>query len=123
MIRRTLRQVGWMAIATFLWQRRGSVVRAYDLARRLPLLVQTGRTRDALAEGRAILALDSRIPTRTDVRITGFDDGSLTLRGDVALDQLEDAREVLLGVRDVVDVRTSAERQVTLDDALAVGAG
>jgi hypothetical protein len=120
MFRRMFRQAGSMAVATFLWQHRGSAVRSVDLARRLPHLVQSGRSRDALTEAKAIVALDARIPTRTDVRITGFEDGSLCLRGDVPLDHLEDARQTLLAVDDVVDVRTSALDQPTLDDALAV---
>ena len=108
-----------MAVATFLWQHRGSVVRTIDLARRLPQLVQDGRARDGLTEVKAIVALDGRIPTRTDVRITGFEDGSMVLRGDVPLDHLEQARQTLLAVDDVVDVRTSDARQTTLDDVLA----
>jgi hypothetical protein len=119
MIRRMFRQASSMAVATFLWQHRGSVVRTVDLARRLPQLVQTGRARDGLTEAKAIAALDGRIPTRTDVRITGFEDGSMVLRGDVPLDHLEEARRTLLAVDDVVDVRTSDTRQTTFDDVLA----
>jgi hypothetical protein len=54
-----------------------------------------------------------------DVRITGFEDGSMTVRGDLSLDHLEEARAALLAVGDVVDVRTSAVEQPTFDDALA----
>ena len=122
MIRHMFRQVGTMAVATFLWQHRGSVVRTVDLGRRLPLLLQRGRLNDALTEAKAIIALDQRIPTETDVRITGFDGGSLLLRGDVALEHLDEARATLLGVDDVVDVRTSSTHQPTFDDALAAGA-
>ena len=119
MIRHLFRQVGSVAVASFLWQHRGSVVRTVDLSTRLPHLVQEGRTHDALTEAKAIIALDSRIPTRTDVRITGFHDGSVTLRGDIPLDHFEEARATLLAVKDVVDVRTSALDQPTFDDALA----
>jgi hypothetical protein len=119
MIRRMFRQAGSMAVATFLWQHRGSVVRTVDLARRLPQLVQDGRGRDALTEAKAIVALDAKVPTRTDVRITGFDAGSMCLRGDVPLDHLDTARATLLAVDDVIDVRTSAVDQPTFDDALA----
>jgi hypothetical protein len=121
MIRHVFRQIGAMAIATFAWQHRGSTVRTFDLARRLPLLVQSGRWRDALTEAKAIIALDEAFPTRTDVRIAGVDDGSMLLRGDVPLDRLEAARGTLLAVRDVVDVRTTAAHQAPIDDAL-VGA-
>lgn len=119
MIKRMLRQAGSMAVASFLWQHRGSVVRTVDLAKRLPILVQDGRGRDAMTEAKAILALDGKVPTRTDVRITGFDEGSLMLRGDVPTDALDDARTTLLAVDDVLDVRTSATDQPTFDDALA----
>ena len=120
MFRRMFRQAGSMAVATFLWQHRGSVVRTVDLARRLPQLVQDGRARDAFTEAKAIVALDAKVPTRTDVRITGFDAGSMTIRGDVPFDHLEEARATLLAVDDVIDVRTSALEQPTFDDALAV---
>jgi hypothetical protein len=119
MIRHLFRQVGTVAVASFLWQHRGSVVRTFDLACRLPDLVQGGRARDAFTEAKAIVALDSRMPTRLDVRISGFENGSMTVRGDLPLDQFELARNTLLGVSDVVDVRTSAVQQPTFDDALA----
>ena len=119
MIRHMFRQVGTVAVASFLWQHRGSAIRTFDLACRLPHLVQDGRVRDALTEAKAIVALDGRIPTRMDVRITGFEDGTMTVRGDLALDHFEEARATLLAVSDVVDVRTSAIQQPTFDDALA----
>jgi hypothetical protein len=119
MIRHLFRQVGTVAVASFMWQHRGSVVRTFDLVCRLPDLVQDGRVRDALTEAKAIVALDQRMPTRTDVRITGFEDGSMTVRGDLPLDHFEEARHTLLAVSDVVDVRTSATQQPTLDDMLA----
>jgi hypothetical protein len=119
MFRRMFRQAGSMAVATFLWQHRGSVVRTVDLVRRLPQLIQDGRGRDALTEAKAVVALDAKVPTRTDVRITGFDDGSMTLRGDLPYDRLEETRSTLLGVDDVIDVRTSDVAQPTFDDALA----
>ena len=120
MIRRMFRQAGSMAVATFLWQHRGSVVRTVDLARRLPQLIQDGRARDAFTEAKAIVALDGKVPTRTDVRITGFDDGSMTVRGDLPYDRLEETRATLLSVDDVIDVRTSDVHQPTFDDAMAV---
>jgi hypothetical protein len=120
MITNLFRQVGAVAVASFLWQHRGSVIRLVDLAGRLPELVQDGRTRDALTEVKAVVALDSRIPARVDVRITGFHNGSMTVRGDVPFDRFEEARDALLGVEGVVDVRTSpVELQPTVDDAVA----
>ena len=116
MIRRMLRQVGSMAVVTFLWQHRGSVVRTTDLARRLPQLVTTGKTDDALTEAKMIMALDGSAPTSTEVRITGIDDGAVTLRGDLPASSLEAARHALLSVPDVLDVRTDAADQPTFDD-------
>jgi hypothetical protein len=113
------RRVGAMAIATFAWQHRGSAIRTFDLVRRLPALLPAGRWRDAVTEAKAIVALDAKVPTRTDVRITGFDDGSLLLRGDLPVDRFEEARATLLAVGDVVDVRTTATERPTYDDALA----
>ena len=113
------RPVGAVAVASFLWQHRGTAVRTVDLACRLPHLVQDGRARDALTEAKAIIALDGEMPTRMDVRITGFDDGEMTVRGDLSLDHFEQARTTLLAVGDVVDVRTSGVHQPTVDDLLA----
>lgn len=108
-----------MAVASFLWQHRGSVLRATDLLRRAPRLVQDGRGRDAVTEAKAIIALDAKVPTSTEVRITGFEGGSMTLRGGVPADRLEQTRTTLLGVDQVVDVRTGDVRQPTVDDAVA----
>lgn len=113
------RQVGSVAVASFLWQHRGSAVRAVDLARRLPQLVSSRRGGDALTEAKAIVALDGEVPTSTDIRITGISDGAVTLRGDLHDESLDAARHALLGVSDVLDVRTDGAEQPTLDDALA----
>lgn len=121
-IRRMFRQVGSMAVATFLWQHRGSMVRAVDLARRVPQLVGSQRTGDALTEAKALVALDGEVPTRTDIRITGIRGGDVTLRGDLPVDSLDVARRTLLGVSDVLDVHTDGTEQPTLDDAIAAGA-
>ena len=114
-----VRRVGMVAITSFLWQHRGSVMRSVDLACRLPQAILDGRARDALTEAKAIVALDSKVPTRTDVRISGFEDGSMVLRGDLPLESFEETRAALLAVRDVVDVRTSPVAQPTFDDAVA----
>ena len=119
MITHLFRQVGAVAVASFVWQHRGTAVRTVDLVSRLPHLVQDGRVRDALTEAKAIVALDDKMPTRMDVRLTGVDGGAMTIRGDLSLEHLEEARTTLLGVDDVVDVRTSDVHQPTLDDVLA----
>ncbi len=112
------RQVGAVAVVSFLWQHRGSVVRTVDLAQRLPQLLSSGKGGDAFTEAKAVVALDGPLPTSTDVRITGIDDGAVTLRGDVSVESLGTARSALLGVSDVLDVRTDGLDQITLDDML-----
>ena len=72
-----------------------------------------------MTEAKVIIALDGSVPTSTDVRITGIDDGAVTLRGDVPASSFESARHAALSVADVLDVRTDASEQPTLDDALA----
>jgi hypothetical protein len=119
MIRRMFRQVGSVAVATFVWQHRGSAVRAVDFARRLPQLVSGRRGGDALTEAKVIVALDGEVPTSTDIRISGISDGAVILRGDLHDDSLDVARHALLRVSDVLDVRTDGHAQPTLDDALA----
>jgi len=121
MIRRMFRKVGAMALTTFLWQHRGSVVRTVDLAKRAPQLVSAGKSTDALTEAKAIVALDSKVPTSTDIRITGISDGAVMLRADAPDESLDVARKALLGVSEVLDVRTDGNDQPTLDEALAVG--
>ena len=118
MIRRAFRQVGSVAVASFLWQHRGSVVRAADLARRLPQLLSSGKSDEAVTEAKVIVALDGKVPTNTGVRITGIDDGAVTLRGDVPAEFIEPARQAVLSVSEVLDLRTDAGNQPTLDDAL-----
>lgn len=112
------RQVGSAAIAGWMWQHRGSVVRTADLAARTPQLVRTGRTADLPVEAKAIMALDRTHPTDMGVRISGISDGSVSLR-DLDAADLESARSSLCSVREVAEVRTQAADQPTFDDALA----
>jgi len=119
MFRRMFRQIGWMTVMTFSWQHRGSVVRMVDLLLRLPTLLRTGRGADAVTEARLVVALDHRAPTATDIRITGIQHGDVVLRGDLPPTSLDLAREALLGVSQVVEVRSDGFEQPTLDDAVA----
>jgi hypothetical protein len=119
MIRRFVRQVGALTIASFAWQHRGTIVRAVDLAKRAPQLVQTGRTEDLTTEARAIAALDGRFGDETDIRITGVEHGAVTLRDSIAGPSLDGARGALRSVPTVLDVRTEGVEHPTLDDALA----
>jgi hypothetical protein len=119
MFRRMFRQLGWMTVMTFSWQHRGSVVRMVDLVLRVPTLLRTGRATDAVTEARLLVALDHRAPTDTGIRITGIHQGDVVLRGDVPPTSLDVARQALLGVSDVVEVRSDGFSQPTLDDAVA----
>jgi hypothetical protein len=114
-----VREVGLVTIAMFSWHHRGSLIRSVDLLLRLPVLLRTGRTADALTEATAISALDRDAPTDTDIRITGVHQGDLVLRGDLSPDALDVARTTLLGVRRVVEVRSDGSQQPSLDDDLA----
>ena len=105
--------------ATFSWQHRGSVVRLFDLLLRLPTLVRAGRTADALTEARLLVALDQRAPAAIDIRITGIHQGDVVLRGDLPATSLDLARDALLGVSQVVEVRSDGFQQPTLDDTVA----
>ena len=119
LFRLLFRRVGMVAITSFTWQHRGSALRTFDLALRVPRLLRDGQARDALTEAKAIVALDAKVPARTDLRLTGVHDGTLLVRGDLPLDSFDEARATLLAVDDVVDVRTVSAHQPTLDDALA----
>lgn len=119
MIRRWFRQAGTMAVVTWAWQHKGSVVRAADLAKRAPTLVRDGRTADLAAEAKAVIALDGVLPSDTDIRITGIEDGSVMLRGQPAGQPLEAARHALTTIGTITDVRTDDADQPTLDSMLA----
>jgi hypothetical protein len=118
MIRRLVRKVGAFTIASWAWQHRGSVVRAADLARRAPTLVRDRRTDELTTEARAVLALDSAVPTDTSVRISGVEQGTVTLKGHPAGPGADAARKALVTLPAVVDVRTDDVDQPTLDDVL-----
>lgn len=122
MVRRLIRQVGTFPVLWWGWKHRGSILRATDLARRAPHLLQDGRTEEMLTEARAIAALDRPFGDETAVRITGIDNGAVMLRDSIVGPELDAVRGTLSGVRDVLDVRTEGMEHPTLDDALtAVG--
>jgi hypothetical protein len=106
MFKSMFRRIGWMTVMTFSWQHRGSVLRTVDLLLRVPALIRTGRGADAFTEARLIAALDRRAPTSTDIRITGIHHGDVVLRGDLPAPSMEVARTALLGVSEVVEVRS-----------------
>lgn len=122
MIRSTLRQIGTLTIATWVWHHRGSALRVVDMGMRAPQLVRDNQVQDALVEARAILALDGPIPTDTTVRISGVDAGTITLRDDLDPSTLGVTTQTLLKISDVLDVRTDSTGHTTVDDALDAGA-
>jgi hypothetical protein len=113
MIRRLFRQFGAMTVASFAWKHRGTVLRAVDLAKRAPTLVRDGRTDELKTEARALVALDSAVPTDTTVRISGVDSGTVSLRGEPAGAAAEAARRALVSVPAISDVRTDDRGQPT----------
>lgn len=119
MIRRTFRQFGSMAVLSFAWKHRGSVVRGLDLAKRAPELVRDGRTEELKVEAQAIAALDKHLGDDTAIRISGIDDGSVMLKGQPAGEPLAAARAALTKVPAILDVRTDDIEQPTLDSLLA----
>lgn len=108
-----------MAVLTFAWKHRGSVVRGIDLAKRVPELVRDGRTEELKVEAKAILALDQHLGDDTAIRISGIDDGTVTLKGQPAGEPLAATRAALTKVPAILDVRTDDARQPTLDSLLA----
>lgn len=123
LMRRTVGKVGMLSLASWGWQHRGSMIRSADMLRRAPQLLQDGRMDALTTEARAILALDKDFATDTDVRITGIDEGDVVLRDTLAGPTLQEARDALCSLRDVLDVRTEATEHPTLDDALASRGG
>ncbi len=121
LIRRIVGKVGLLTLASWAWQHRGSMVRAADMLRRAPQLLQDGRMDALTTEARAIVALDKDFASDTDVRITGIDEGGVVLRDTLAGPKLQKAHDALCSLRDVLDVRTEAAEHPTLDDALASG--
>jgi hypothetical protein len=114
-----VRKIGFITLTKVTWEHRGSAMRLLDLGTRMPQLLRTRDSKAALTELKSIFALDKTAPSDLDVRITGVDDGSVVLRGGVSADRLERARKALLGVSGVLDVRTDAGAQPTLDATMA----
>jgi hypothetical protein len=108
-----------MAVLTYLWKHRGSMLRTADLAKRAPELVRDGRTEQLKVEAKAVAALDHDLGDDTTVRISSVADGSVTLKGHPAGAPLAAARAALTRVPTILDVRTDDADQPTLDSVLA----
>ena len=99
-------RLGFLTVAGFAWNHRGTLVRAADLAASVPRLVGEDGASAVATRARLLYELDRAMPTDTTVRISGYDAGSVTLAGDPGAVALERATEALCSVRGVVDVRT-----------------
>ena len=119
LIRRLVPQFGVMAVAKLAWGHRGTVVRLGDLVLKAPRLVQDGGTSELAIHARAVLALDAAAPTNTDVRVSGIDNGSLTLQGDPGGKALAAVTDALCTVKGVTDVRTDGTSHAAVDTAVA----
>ena len=119
LLRRWVRQVGVVTLAQVAWRHRGTVARSADLLRHVPQRVRCRETDELLTEVKAVAALDRAVPTDTSIRITGIDDGSVTLDGQADQRDLAAARAALLRVSTVADVRTDAAGSTSAEDVLA----
>lgn len=106
LLRRFVPRFGFLTVAGLVWNHRGTAVRLVDLALDTPRLVREDGTAGVARHGRVLLELDRALPTDMKVRVSGVDDGSVTLAGDPGPKALSRATEALCRVRGVVDVRT-----------------
>lgn len=106
LLRRFVPQLGFLTVAGFAWNHRGTLVRAADLAAAVPRLVGEDGAGEVARRARLLLELDRAMPADAGVRISGFEDGSVTLAGDPGAVALARATEALCRVRGVTDVRT-----------------
>ena len=106
LLRRFVPQLGFFTVAGLAWNHRGTLVRAVDLALDVPRVVREDGANGVAQRSRLLLRLDQTMPTDMKVRISGLDDGSVTLAGDPGPKALARATEALCGVRGVTDVRT-----------------
>ena len=119
MLRRLVPQIGLMTVAGFAWHHRGTVLRVADLAMRAPRLLREEGTHELGQHAKAILALDQAMPTELGVRISGIENGSITLAGDPGPKALAAAKDALCEVSGVTDVRTDGASHTTSDAAYA----
>jgi hypothetical protein len=106
LLRRLVPEIGFLTVVGFAWNHRGTVARLADLALDAPRLVKEGDTRSLVQHGRLLYELDRAMPTDTRVRLSGVDQGSVTLAGDPGPQALARATEVLCGTHGITDVRT-----------------
>lgn len=115
-LRRLIYNLSVTSVVHAGWRHRGSVVRAADLARRLPSRIRQGQTAEALTEARAVLALDRELRSDTSVRLSTISGGTALIKGQPRGRSLDRARSALLSLPDVTDVRTIDPNQLTIND-------
>jgi len=62
LLRRLVPELGYVAVAQYAWRHRGTVVRALDLARLAPEILQTEGLGGIAERGRVLLELDRTVP-------------------------------------------------------------
>src|SRR5687768_5553143 len=110
-IRRLFRQFGTVAVVSWAWKHRGTVLRTADLARRAPQEIGEGRFPDVVTEAKTVLALDGELGDATDLRISQVSDGSVSFRAGVHPRTLDVARTAVLPISTVLDVHTDGTDQ------------
>ena len=108
-----------MTVAGFAWRHRGTVVRMADLVAKAPRMLREDGTTELAQHAKALLALDAALPTEMGVRISGIENGSVTLAGDPGPKALASAKDALCEVSGVTDVRTDGTSHATADAAYA----
>jgi hypothetical protein len=108
-----------MTVAGFAWRHRGSVVRLADVVAKTPRMLREDGTTELAQHAKALLALDQTMPTDMDVRISGIENGTITLAGDPGPQAVAAAKDALCKVAGVTDVRTDGTNHTTADAAYA----
>ncbi len=108
MIRRPLRRLFTLALLSWAWNHRGTVVRAAGLLREAPDLIRSDRRDDLVTGLRSVLQLDrnAELARRTDVRIDAVEDGVVTLTAPTSTTDVALARALVAEVPGVSEVRS-----------------
>jgi hypothetical protein len=120
-LRRLIPQIGLLTVARFTWNHRGTAVRGVDLALDVPRILREEGPSGIVRDGRLLFELDRAMPTDTAVRISGVNDGSVTLAGDPGPEALARATEALCRVQGVVDVRTDGSSHPVVSELATAG--
>jgi hypothetical protein len=99
-----------LALLSWGWNHRGTVVRAAGLLREAPDLIRSDRRDDLLTGLRSVLQLDrnAELARRTDVRIDAVEDGVVTLTAPTSTTDVALARALVAEVPGVSEVRATS---------------